>query len=157
MGVTVSYLSHTQPLTLLYSSSQHCTEPVVACPDLSLSHSLWSNRIPHPASCSPLTTHKETHRHTHIFGYWDILECEFVKDNIILMWYSLHWWWKWWWDDGMMVIYVHLHKWWMVWRSLVLTALQLQRAHLSVHGVLGQVHVAGNCCGDAAHMIIRKC
>lgn len=46
-------------------------------------------------------------------------------------------------------------KWWLLMfidtnDGVILTALQLQRANLSVHGVLGQVHVAGNCCCNAA-------
>lgn len=33
--------------------------------------------------------------------------------------------------------------------QVLLTALQLQSAHLSVHGILGQVHVTGDGGGDA--------
>lgn len=42
------------------------------------------------------------------------------------------------------------------WHSWVLTALQLQSADLSVHGVLGQVHVAGNRSRDAAAYSLQE-
>ena len=111
LGVEVSHLSRTQPLTLLCSRSPHCTEPAAACRDPSLSRSLWSSRTPHPAGCSPLTTHTHTHTGLIINHQWIWL----VKDNFISPFrYSLHWWWKWWWwwwDDG--DGYVQLHVWWM--------------------------------------------
>ncbi len=96
------------------------------------------------------------HTHTHTKTSFIItvrLIC-LAKDNIVsTVWYSLHWWWKWWWwwwwwwDDGDLCPSTHLMEGW--WMSQVLTALQLQGAHLSVHGVLGQVHVAGDCRCDA--------
>lgn len=48
-------------------------------------------------------------------------------------------------------VHRHIHQ-----RRVILTALQLQRADLSVHGVLGQVHVAGNRCRNAVVTIKQK-
>lgn len=108
-----SYLSHTLPLTLSCGSSPHCTEPAAAYPDPSLNHYLWSSRTPHPAGCSPLT-----HTHTHKRLTFELSDLWSVMP---ILQYDTH-------DtdaengggggegndDEMMVIYIHLYKWWMV-------------------------------------------
>lgn len=136
LGAEVSYLSHTQPLTLRCSSSLHCTGPTAVCLDLSLSHSLWSSRTPRPAGCSPLITHTFTITQLR-FDEYNLLKTTLSLQLVVL-------------TTLMMMVMM------MIWMfdgggegEGLLTALQLQGAHLSVHGVLSQVHVAGNRSCDA--------
>lgn len=132
------YLSHTQPLTQWCGSSPHCTEPASACPDLWLSHSLWSSRTPHPAGCSPLNTHvnegfDQDWRFAHYAGI-SRPSSRILTTRMKGMMRAME----------MVALNVHRDKWWVI-----LTAFQLQRANLSVHGVLGQVHIASNRCCNA--------
>lgn len=98
------YLSRTQPLSQWCGSSPHCTEPASACPDLWLSHSLWSSRRPHPAGCSPLNTHANKRFYQH----WRP-DCSHHPTSQILTTRVM----------GMMMrmmemvaVNVHRHKWW---------------------------------------------
>lgn len=90
------YLFHTRPLTLMYCSSPHCTEPAAACPSPSLSHCPWSSRTPHLGCCNPLTNIHllECTNFTQLSNAWPVYNDSHSSDDA---------------NDELEIIYDHLH------------------------------------------------